>query len=138
MVVERVNPCVRPLFHLKGRWSALWCSKRDLNPHEIALTRFLVWDVYQFHHSSIEATVGCQPHIFSSYLYCFSEHLLVWSPVSTLKIRWGLCFTTTLTKEDCSYLQGGGILQESVSALSGSPRLFHLLSSKPTSLPSPT
>ena len=26
-------------------------------------------------------TVGCQPHIFSSYLYCFSEHLLVWSPV---------------------------------------------------------
>ena len=27
-------------------------------------------------------TVGCQPRIFSSYLYCFSEHLLVWSPVS--------------------------------------------------------
>ena len=25
--------------------------------------------------------VGYQPHIFASYLYCFSEHLLVWSPV---------------------------------------------------------
>lgn len=27
-------------------------------------------------------TVGCQPLIFASYLYCLSEHLLVWSPVA--------------------------------------------------------
>lgn len=27
-----------------------WCLRRDLNPHDLSITRFLVWAVYQFQH----------------------------------------------------------------------------------------
>lgn len=30
-----------------------WCLRRDLNPHDLSITRFLVWAVYQFQHIGV-------------------------------------------------------------------------------------
>ena len=87
-----------------------WYSKWDLNSHALAGTSFLGWGVYQFRHSSISSPLGRRAaHLFLIFILLVRAFArLVASLI--LKIRWGLCFTTTLTKEDWSHLQGEDIL----------------------------
>ena len=68
-----------------------WCLWRDLNSHILADTRFLVWDVYQFHHKgkfSWWGTRDSNPHAFRQ--RCLRPPRLPFqqSPICAVFVSW--------------------------------------------------